>query len=471
MERSPSGRITFAAMDLPIAFRQQMEAQLGGEADVFLASLSEPPPVSIRLHPHKAGETFRDSEPAPWCPAGRYLPSRPVFTLDPAFHAGAYYVQEASSMLIGALVRSLPSSGPKAVLDLCAAPGGKSTHLLDHLDPDSLLVSNEIHPRRFQTLRENSIRWGYANQALTRSAPRDLARIWPGRFDLILVDAPCSGEGLFRKDPGAVTHWSPEAVARSASRQREILGEAINLLAPGGWLIYSTCTYNVSENDDQIRWLQDDHGFSLHLPVIPDHWGVRVNDRGWRCLPHWFRGEGFFCSLLRKVNDGPDRPEITGTCRSGTVHSSQDGKAIQGIRSFLKEADRFAFCADRNGQWSALPAESSARYGDILESRAVIQAGLTLGMYKTPDRFVPDHALALSHEVSAQVPVWELDRDAALAFLRKETLRTALPEPGLYRVSHCGAGLGWARVLPNRVNNLIPHHWRIRMQDRGNTPD
>lgn len=450
-------------MELPQAFAAQMAELLGGEWDAFRDSLSATPPVSIRWHPLKGAEGLAEGDSVPWCPRGRYLAERPVFTLDPRYHAGAYYVQEASSMLLEAVLADAGLSGPVVALDLCAAPGGKSTHLVGLLSPDSLLVSNEIHPQRYQVLLENGARWGYPNQAFSRSAPRDLARAWPERFGLIVVDAPCSGEGLFRKDPGAMAHWSPEAIRKCVDRQRDILHHAVQMLAPGGVMLYSTCTYNRQENEEQVDWLCAGYAMEVIRGQLPEDWGVRRADPGWRCFPHLLRGEGFYCCALRKTDSTLSAEQHRTNPvfrRSGpTVPAS----AQRLIAPFLAEPDRFDLEKTDGETWQAIPVDLRTAHTDILGSRAILQYGIPMGGFKTAERFVPDHRLALSTALADDLPAWDLDTESALAFLRKDPLPAPLPGPGLYLIRHQGLGLGWANVLRDRVNNLIPHHWRIRL--------
>ena len=246
---------------LPDAFAAQMQQQLGSDYEAFAAALATPPPVSIRLNPRKPAVDIVGLTPVPWCAEGFYLPSRPVFTLDPLFQAGAYYVQEASSMLLAEAIRQTvgkrkPYAGqaPLKALDLCAAPGGKSTLLASALPPHSVLVCNEVIRSRVPVLRENIDKWGYANVVVSHHDPDDFAPL-AGFFDLVMIDAPCSGEGLFRKDPKAMNEWSPEHVMLCAARQGRILAASAPLVAEDGWLIYSTCTYNDAENRQAMQWL------------------------------------------------------------------------------------------------------------------------------------------------------------------------------------------------------------------------
>lgn len=282
----------------PDAFVSQLREDLGpGRAEAVLAGLSSEPEVSVRVNPFKTSlQVLREhfgaiaSDPVAWAPdEGFYLSGRPSFTFDPWFHAGAYYVQEASSMYVGALfdkaVAALGRSTGLHVLDLCAAPGGKTTQLLSRLDASSLLVANEIVPSRATVLAENVARWGRSYVAVTSSDPSAFAAL-KGFFELAVVDAPCSGEGMFRKDLRAREEWSPDAVKLCAGRQRRIVSDMWHALCPGGFMIYSTCTFNRFENEDNVAWICSELGAEA---LEMRHF-----------YPGEDRGEGFFAALLRK---------------------------------------------------------------------------------------------------------------------------------------------------------------------------
>jgi 16S rRNA C967 or C1407 C5-methylase (RsmB/RsmF family) len=293
---------TTAKVMFPADFINDLHDSLGTErADRIVAALSAEPEVSVRVNPFKLSlKALREhfgplaGDPVPWAAdEAFYLTERPSFTLDPLFHAGAYYVQEASSMYVGALferVKAALADGAGGasglrVLDLCAAPGGKTTQLLSHLDSASLLVANEIVPARATVLAENVVRWGCSNVAVTSSDPAAFGAL-RGFFDVAVVDAPCSGEGMFRKDERAVAEWSRDNVRLCAARQRRILADAWPALTPGGYLIYSTCTFNRFEDEENVDWI--------------------ARELGAECLDqrHFYpgedRGEGFFAALLRK---------------------------------------------------------------------------------------------------------------------------------------------------------------------------
>src|SRR5687768_8055824 len=240
----------------PQAFKKREQAHLGNQWDDFVNAHLQPSPISIRLNPHKlSSETLLPS--IPWTQYGKYLNDRPSFTLDPTFHGGKYYVQEASSMFLEqAFNQTTETTAPLDILDLCAAPGGKSTHLLSLMNQDSLLVSNEVIQSRAAILSENIQKWGYCNVAVTNNDPKDFQRL-AGFFDVVVVDAPCSGEGLFRKDPTASKEWSEDAVALCSKRQQRILNDVWPALKTGGVLIYSTCTYNEMENEENLKMLRE----------------------------------------------------------------------------------------------------------------------------------------------------------------------------------------------------------------------
>ena len=289
---------------LPEKFETSISQKLGSDLPAFIESLNESPPVSIRINPHK-NKRPAPADPIPWCPFGQYLPQRPVFTLDPLFHAGSYYVQEASSMFLGeALRQSTDLRLPLRVLDLCAAPGGKSTHILSLIGTESLLVSNEVIRSRASILSENIQKWGYPNAIVTNNEASDFQQL-KGFFDVIVIDAPCSGEGLFRKDPNAINEWSPDDVQRCSARQKRIVTDVWAALRENGILIYCTCTYNESENEDNLKWLKENYSLDFIRLRTETSWGItEVETNGlfaYRFFPHKTRGEGFFLSVMRKT--------------------------------------------------------------------------------------------------------------------------------------------------------------------------
>ena len=459
---------------LPDAFRTQMQAQLGNDFPVFEAALTVPPPVSIRINPRKPAFDITGLQPIPWCQTGFYLPERPVFTLDPLFQAGAYYVQEASSMLLAEAVRQTigkrtpyANQPPIRALDLCAAPGGKSTLLASALPDLSVLVCNEVIRTRIPVLRENMDKWGYANVVVSQHDPADFAPL-SGYFDLVMIDAPCSGEGLFRKDPGAVNEWSPDHVQMCSLRQKRIVSAAAPLVADGGWLVYSTCTYNDAENLEIVQFLTE-NGFSNRPLDLPDDsgnaWGVverTVGDSvGYQCYPHRVRGEGFFISVFyRRASVSLPVARNRGFKSARPVHRKQIGT----LRTYLRNPDAFSFWEKPNGDVIAVPLaleKELVLLDTVLTNKGL---GLDMGQFKGTD-FLPAHALALSTELAPDLPAVELNRDEALQYFKKENVTLASNVPkGWLLATYQGVPLGWMKNLGNRINNYLPKDWRIRME-------
>ncbi len=436
-----------------------MQTQLGPAFDAFVESLQEPSPVSVRYNPQKV--PGMPGEPVPWCTTGKYLGQRPSFTLDPQFHAGAYYVQEPSSMLVEQAVRqSVDVNTPITALDLCAAPGGKSTHLISLLSADSLLICNEVIRSRASVLEENMEKWGYPNVMITQSDPEAFSRM-RDFFDLILADTPCSGEGLFRKDPEAMTEWSTRNVDLCAARQKRILADVWPALRPGGVLIFSTCTYNSKENLDNLRWLKQNNDCTFVRVNLDPAWGVQeVTSEGclgYQCYPHQVRGEGFFFSVVQKNGDGSRRvPRVKDRIQ-------HPGKLdLDVVKNWIREPGEFLFFL-HGQQIRALPRRREQDLMAALSHLHVLAAGTGLGEIKK-NKIVPDHALALSvlrnREVLAGVEVTELQ---ALDYLRMAPLQLETTAEGFHVLEHKGLGLGWVNVLPGRINSLFPFNRRIRM--------
>jgi len=450
---------------LPPAFQTRMQAALGGEFEAFAAALQAPAPVSVRVNPRKPGFPTQGLDPVPWCPEGFYLPQRPVFTLDPLFQAGAYYVQEASSMLLAeALRQTVPLDKPLKVLDLCAAPGGKSTLLASLISGQSLLLSNEVIRSRVPVLRENLEKWGYPNVAVSNHDPEDFAPL-AGFFDVVVADAPCSGEGLFRKDPEAAEEWSEANVQLCAARQQRILTAAAPLLRPGGWLLYSTCTYNQAENEENAAFLTS-QGFAALPLTLPPGWGIVEKPFGtavgYQCYPHRVRGEGFFLSVFRKEK-GPTYSAPTP--RQYKTLKPLPPKRGAGIRDFLGTPGDFTLMIKPNGDVMAVPLalEEPLRHLDAtLRNKGF---GLEMGLFKGND-FVPSHALALSTAIATNLNAIDLDREDALRYFKKENLVLDEPAKGWLLARYQGLNLGWLKGVGNRVNNYLPKDWRIRMDIR-----
>ena len=445
---------------LPKEFEERIHVELGSGFNDFLASLQKPSPISIRLNPYKP--SLMEGESIPWSKYGRYLGERPVFTLDPSFHAGAYYVQEASSMLLEqAITQSCDLTKPLRVLDLCAAPGGKSTHLLSLLNPSSLLVSNEVIRSRSSVLSENIQKWGHANVVVTSNDPEDFQQL-EGFFDVIVVDAPCSGEGLFRKDPAAMNEWSTDNVQLCSQRQRRILTDVLPALKENGILVYSTCTYNKQENENNLIWLAKENEFDFDPLALDSQWGVepmqKENALGYRCYPHKVKGEGLFISVLRKKTSSKQL-----RIKSRRKFTYAQKKITEQLNTWMIGPDKFTFVQQEN----LLIAVPSSLYEDVQflqEQLHIVTKGTAVAEVKH-DKLIPEHAFALSiNRNEDHFQKITLTLAQALQYLRKETFVLEEGKKGFALMTYNNHALGWVNLLGNRFNNLYPSGWRIRMR-------
>jgi 16S rRNA C967 or C1407 C5-methylase (RsmB/RsmF family)/NOL1/NOP2/fmu family ribosome biogenesis protein len=424
------------------------------EAEVFCNSLQKPPITSLRLNPKKETALEYPTEPVPWSSLGFYLSERPSFTQDPLFWAGAYYVQEASSMFLEQILSFIQIPESAVVLDLCAAPGGKSTHLLSLLPESSLLVSNEIIRNRADILQENLCRWGYSNYVVTQSG----ADAW-GKleifFDVIVVDAPCSGEGMFRKEEQSLSEWSLENVKFCAARQKDILQNILPALAEGGYLIYSTCTYNNQENEENIRWLVENFGLEYVEIPIEETWGIKKTDYGYRFFPHLLKGEGFFIACLRKKGQRKARKTKKNLFTPATKNNS---KNFETCLENLSEKEIFTY----QEKYLLLYPPHSEYISQIAQVAYIRHTALELGTFKQKN-FIPTHDLAMSEHLHSQIPTVHLDKENALLYLAKKDFSFAEnPAMGWNIVKYNGLALGWVKVLGNRINNYYPTEIRIR---------
>ncbi len=458
-------------MTLPTHFVDRTKAALGpAEFEKFEAALAAEPPVSVRLNPRKTSpellRRFEKMEKIGWADGGFYLPERPVFTLDPTFWAGAFYVQEASSMFVGwALGQVLDFHNSLKIMDLCAAPGGKSTQIAGLLNDSSLLVSNETIRSRVGPLQENLEKWGWPNAAVLSHDPDDLAEPLEGFFDAVVVDAPCSGEGLFRKDENARREWSPENVETCSLRQRRILAAAEKMVAPGGFLVFSTCTFNEKENLENSRFLSQLVDFEPVALAVEKNWGIETVDFGTGCghqfWPHRLRGEGFFLSLFRKkADEKKTRPTAGGAFQK--IKPLEKSLRPEAEKWLERPAD-FAFFTTPTGEVLALPSALEADFLALDRAAKSKFFGLPMGIFKGKD-FVPSHALALSTAVSSKIETVDLSREQALFYLKKEFFALQTDQKGWAAMRFEGQNLGWAKLLPNRLNNYLPVERRIRMQ-------
>ncbi len=453
-------------MTLPEEFTAYTR-QLMGE-DVFrkfMAGMEEQPPVSVRLNPFKYDSSIMSLPAAEkavveWCAEGRYLQSRPLFTLDPLLHAGAYYVQEAASMYVTDVVRRFaPADRPLMVLDLCAAPGGKSTALRSILPEGSLLMTNEPMRQRANILMENMQKFGHPDVVVTNNYAIDYQRSGL-KFDIILADVPCSGEGMFRKDEGAISEWSVANVNKCAELQRSIIDDIMPCLAEGALLIYSTCTFNAHEDEDNTAYIVSEYGLEK------------------LCERHFIPGvtptEGLYMCALR---NGDSQSCAFGNERFKVVKNGKrrdKGKAspaVQGAKEasrWLKESSDFDFLM-LGGRIAAVKKAWRDKY-DLAEKKLrVMYAGIEIGTPKGRD-LVPSQSLALSTAIApGAFPRVEVDKDMALRYLRREAIvLPAETERGYVIVSYMGLPLGFLKNLGNRANNLYPQEWKIKINNNSN---
>lgn len=459
---------------LPNAFVSSLEGLPGFDRVAFEAVHAAGEQVtSIRVNPGKdVGGTMGPAGMlaggaatgrVPWSSFGYYLSQRPFFTFDPFLHAGAYYVQEASSMFLEQAMRqTVDLSRPLRVLDLCAAPGGKSTLLQSLLTADSLLVSNEVIRNRANILEENMIKWGGVNTVVTSSDPGVMGGL-EGIFDCIVVDAPCSGSGLFRREPEAVEEWSPDSVKLCYQRQRRILADVWPALKRGGVLIYSTCSYSREENEDVLDWILEELGASGCRLNVAAEWNIiETNGRrgayGYRFYPDKVRGEGLYMACVRKQ----DGAEFVASRKKGGVELLAKKDEIA-LRGWIRPGSELAYF--QHGEViHAIPEVVLPELSVLQKGCYLRRAGIPLGKLSAAG-FIPEHDLALSMIVSPQLPSLSVSKDQALQYLRKDDLVLEGAPRGWTLVQYGGLNLGWIKVLPGRVNNYYPKEWRIRRRE------
>lgn len=414
---------------IPEGFKEMVRGMQGIDGEALLAALDTPSPVSIKINRRKMPDCspqdvagalgYGDLKPVPWCAAGFYLPARPQFTLNPLLHAGVFYVQEAGSMFYESIVQELAADLPPGlVLDACAAPGGKSTSILNALSDGWTLVSNEFVPTRAAVLRENLLKWGYPDIVVTNSPVSALAKGGP-LFSIVAVDAPCSGEGMMRKEPVARSQWSPGLVQQCAALQREILADAVDALLPGGFLIYSTCTFNTTEDDDNLQWLVDNFGLEpIQLrcaALVPGHADNLSPNHAVRFMPHITDSEGLFVAALRKPGE------------------------LRPVRN------------------------PKAKLSQLLKGCKVLCDGYPKPVMKGKN-LIPDPTAALDVTFDAnKYPRADVDLTTALDYLRHNAITLPAGSPaGVTVLTYKGFPLGFVKNLGNRANNMYPKEWRIR---------
>jgi NOL1/NOP2/sun family putative RNA methylase len=455
-------------LSLPDLLIQSLKGANGFDEEAFKqVHASGAQITSVRMNPAKAAglqqSIFNISqEKIGWSQQGWYLAERPSFTVDPLFHAGAYYVQEASSMFLEqALQQTVDLTQPIKVLDLCAAPGGKSTLIQSLLSAESILVSNEVIKARVNILSENITKWGAANVVVTNNDPKDFQRL-PDFFDVIVVDAPCSGSGLFRKDATAIEEWSLNNVQLCSQRQQRILADILPALKENGVLIYSTCSYSKEEDEAICDWLMDEMQMeSLHLKT-DRNWGIveTVSELkkgyGYRFYPDKVKGEGFFIAAF-KQQQGNSFASVSAKAKDKPAKPA--AKEIDIVKPWLQNAAEFFFIK-QNEELIAVPLCFENEMAQLQSSLYIKKAGVRMGSV-IRDELIPHHELALSTILNANIPGCDTELETALQYLRKQDIKIETTIKGWALIKYHHLPLGWAKILPNRINNYYPKEWRI----------
>ncbi|MDE6669814.1 MAG: rRNA cytosine-C5-methyltransferase [Muribaculaceae bacterium] len=477
-------------MTLPEGFAQMMQRLDNVNSNALIEALSQPQVVSIRTNKRKATAVplYDDATPVAWCEDGVYLPSRPVFTLNPLMHAGCFYVQDASSMIYQTIATILTAQlrhddRPLHILDLCAAPGGKTTAIINALADHDIIVANEYVPARAAVLRENIAKWGFPGAAVTNASAEILGRCGE-LFDIVAVDAPCSGEGMMRKEVAAVEQWSESLVHQCAALQREIVGHAVECLRPGGFLIYSTCTFNPIENEENAIAIAETYGLEMITLPLPPEWNIAPSCRtgvpALRFMPHITRGEGLFVCVMRKPDEVnreyEDRnlPKGNATsskamCNSGktkTIHRTEQrntGKVqLPPLPAdWLQKQEEYRSRFD--GKILSMLPVALDEIINKLKGVKILSAGVTTAELKGRE-WAPASQLALSTAFNPEAfKIVDVNEETALSYLRHEALQ--LPDTttrGFVVIAFKGFPLGMVKNIGNRANNLYPTAWKIR---------
>lgn len=444
---------------LPPEFVNRILTQFPESATELLAALDKPPRASIRLNSAKPIAMSVAAQSVPWNNEGLLLETRPRYTLDPLLHAGCYYPQESSSMVLQwVLKHCIALSGHVDALDLCAAPGGKTLIVADFLKHRGRLIANELVRSRVRVLEEVVVKWGSANVIVTNGKPADFGE-GAMQFDLMVIDAPCSGEGMFRKDVDSRAEWTKQSPELCSMRQREILENALPALKQNGILIYSTCTFAEVENEHILNHLVASGEFeSISIPA-PSEWNLDVLNTGGihalRFLPHRVPGEGFFIAALRKksaVSAYRPKPKALFAELSAKQSRPLEQVGLSPKNLLLGPDHELYRCVF-----------SAAELNAIAANNYITMPGVHLGRL-VREEFIPAHAAALGQEeLWTPVPI-ELNDEQAAAYLRGETIALEAPQ-GWQRVAFAGWSLGWIKVMGTRINNYYPKEWRVKIKE------
>ncbi|HEY2721370.1 MAG TPA: Fmu (Sun) domain protein [Chitinophagaceae bacterium] len=450
-------------MKLPELLVNSLDGVKGFDKEAFINLHESGERVtSIRINPSKNFDFpisgFELSQ-VPWSNHGYYLSQRPSFTFDPFFHSGCYYVQEASSMFIEqALKQTVNLSQPLKILDLAAAPGGKSTHIQSLMSADSLLVSNDVIRSRSHILKDNIIKWGTDNVVVTNNDPQDFSAL-VNYFDIIVVDAPCSGSGLFRRDKEAIGEWNKNNVQLCCGRQRRILSDVWPALKNNGILVYSTCSYSKEEDEDIIDWIKTELSegvpqsiASFQLSIDPQ-WKIIESGDGYRFWPDKVKGEGFFLACVKKQGEDHEK-EI----RLKRKLEPLTRKEMEIVNHWVKKTDH-EYVKMANTVYS-VPGPLVKNFTLLINELNVVYFGILIGEL-VRDKLIPAHALAMSALVSDNVESMELNKEETISYLQKKDLGKINASAGWKLITYKNHSLGWVNVLPNRINNYYPKELRI----------
>lgn len=453
---------------LPEKFVATLTAELGAEeCQALCAALDTPATVAIRLHHDKPSKAADGARPIAWSQGGYYLDERPSFTTDPAFHAGAYYVQEPSSQFVGYLLRPIIERTPRLrLLDLCAAPGGKSTLYSSLVGCDGLVVANEINRQRAAVLADNVRKWGVGNVAVTNNDPAHFAGFeqW---FDVVAVDAPCSGEGMFRKTPEARDEWNDGSAAMCAERQLKILQDIWPTLRADGTIIYSTCTFNRTEDEGLLErfseWVGEEELEAADEVSVGEDWGIVCGRVGvwqtFRFMPHRAEGEGFFAAIARKSSNAGGKSRNPKSRKM--IFSAPDKKSVAELERWIKEPQKMKWAAI-NDTYYGYYASHADDMRVLAESMTVIHSGVCMGqIFK--GKLKPEHSLAMFTNLNTSaIPTVEVSREMALDYLRRGDIGVCEQmAEGINLLCFEGLPLGWIKRVGNRSNNLYPNSLRI----------
>lgn len=455
--------------------------ELMGDAlyKVLEDGLHQDPPISIRINPLKASRLGENdiaksgeqtTEVVGWCHEGRYLPTRPNFTFDPLLHAGLYYVQEASSMFVSHVLSQLVDE-PVMMLDLCAAPGGKTIAARSALPEGSILMCNEPMKMRASILAENMEKFGHSDVLVTNNFAKDYKAAGL-LFDVILTDVPCSGEGMFRKDEGAIAEWSTQNVEQCAMLQRSIVENIWPCLREGGLLIYSTCTFNAHEDEENVNWIAEQLGAEFVEIETQPEWNITGslidNHPVYRFIPGKSRGEGLFVAVLRKHGEGRSALEMlstnTGKSNKKNRHEARDKQSSGDIKKLKNQWLQGDFIvAEQQDNVFAIPAVWYQFYEKVYSKLHLIHVGVKMGTRKGRD-IVPDTSLALSVALKAGAfPRIDVDYYTAINYLRKEAILLPDGTPrGIVLITYRNQPLGFVKNIGNRANNLYTAEWKIK---------